>query len=246
VLTYAIDALADVTGWIEARSMHGMRIRIRTPFEEFTVQTSLTGDYNCENVLAATTAAFALGVEADAVHDALRGFRGVPGRLERIRLPGRPDLPAVCVDFAHTSGALAKVLNTVRPLVEGRLVCLVGCGGDRDVTKRPEMGGIATDIADVAVFTADNSRSEQTEDIIDQMIAGVTRRDEHAFVVEPDRRRAIRRAVELAGGPESMVMICGRGCEKYLKIGGSRIPFDDRVVTRQIMNDMPLRQRKSA
>jgi UDP-N-acetylmuramoyl-L-alanyl-D-glutamate--2,6-diaminopimelate ligase len=246
VLTYAIDDLADVTGWIETRSMHGMRIRIRTPFEEFSVQTGLTGDYNCENVLAATTAAFALGVDADAVHDALRGFRGVPGRLERIRLPGRPDLPAVCVDFAHTSGALAKVLGTVRPLVEGRLVCLVGCGGDRDVTKRPEMGKIATDIADVSVFTADNSRSERTEDIIDQMIAGVTRTDREAYYVEPDRRKAIRRAIDLAGGPRSMVVICGRGCEKYLKIAGTRIPFDDRVVTRQIMTEIPLRKRKIA
>jgi UDP-N-acetylmuramoyl-L-alanyl-D-glutamate--2,6-diaminopimelate ligase len=246
VLTYAIDRLADVTGWIESRSMHGMRIRIRTPFEELSVETGLTGDYNCENVLAATTAAFALGVKAEAVHEALSGFRGVPGRLERIRIPGRPDLPAVCVDFAHTSGALGKVLSTLRPLVRGRLVCVVGCGGDRDVTKRPEMGRIATDIADTAVFTADNSRSERTEDIIDQMVAGVSRTEQHAYCVQPDRRKAIRHAIELAGGPDSMVVICGRGCEKYLKIGGARTPFDDRVVTRQIMNEMPLRQRKSA
>jgi UDP-N-acetylmuramoyl-L-alanyl-D-glutamate--2,6-diaminopimelate ligase len=150
------------------------------------------------------------------------------------------------VDFAHTSGALGKVLSTLRPLVKGRLVCLIGCGGDRDTSKRPEMGAIATDIADTAVFTADNSRSERTEDIIDEMIAGVTRKTPDAYVVEPDRRAAIRRAIELAGGPDSMAVICGRGCEKYLKIGGTRTPFDDRVVTRQVMNEIPLTQRKSA
>jgi UDP-N-acetylmuramoyl-L-alanyl-D-glutamate--2,6-diaminopimelate ligase len=246
VLTYGIDCLADVSGWIEKRTMQGMRIRVRTPFEEFSVETNLTGDYNCENVLAASTAAFALGVDAEAIQQALHEFQGVPGRLEQIRIPGRPDLPAVCVDFAHTSGALGKVLSTLRPLVKGRLVCLIGCGGDRDTSKRPEMGAIATDIADTAVFTADNSRSERTEDIIDEMIAGVTRKTPDAYVVEPDRRAAIRRAIELAGGPDSMAVICGRGCEKYLKIGGTRTPFDDRVVTRQVMNEIPLTQRKSA
>ncbi len=176
----------------------------------------------------------------------MRNFRGVPGRLERIPAPGRPDLPGVCVDFAHTPDALKKVLSTLRPLVKGRLVCVAGCGGDRDATKRPLMGAIAAGLADAAVLTADNSRSERTEDIIAQMLAGVPARVQPNVRVEPDRRRAMRLAIELAATPDSMVAICGRGCERHLKLGRELIPFDDRVVAREIMEQMPLKQRMTA
>ncbi|NLW49463.1 MAG: UDP-N-acetylmuramoyl-L-alanyl-D-glutamate--2,6-diaminopimelate ligase [Candidatus Brocadiaceae bacterium] len=245
VLTYGMDGLADVTGRIVSLDMRGMELDVRTPFGACRVCTQLVGSFNCLNILAAAAAAFAHGIDGEAVREALAGFPGVPGRLERIHVPGRADLPAVCVDYAHTPAALQKVLGVLRPLVGGRLVCLIGCGGDRDTTKRPIMGDTAASMADVAVFTADNSRSERTEDIIAQMAAGVQRRDAEVHV-EPDRRRAIRLAISLAGTPASMVALCGRGCERYQKMAGLNIPFDDREVARDIMQSMPVRRRLSA
>jgi len=245
VLTYGVGEQADVSGRILRMGMDGMEIAVATPFESYTLRTSLTGDYNCANILAAATAAFALAIPGRVIATALRGFRGVPGRLERVRVPGRTDLPAVCVDFAHTPGALDKVLTTLRALVKGRLICVAGCGGDRDALKRPEMGRIAVERADLTVFTADNSRSERTDDIIAEMLTGIPAGCSD-YRVEPDRRRAIELAIGLAHTPESMVVICGRGCEKYLKIADSKLPFDDRVVAGEIMAASPLRRRKTA
>ena len=244
VLTYGLEQSADITGCILSKGTHGMEIEIRTPFECYEVRTSLLGTHNALNILAAATSAFALGVCGSVVRAALRSFRGVPGRLERIAAPGSGSLPTVCVDFAHTPDALQNVLSTLRPLVEAKLVCLVGCGGDRDRTKRAPMGRIATSLADIVVLTADNSRSERTEDIIAEMRADVA---PHAVVhVEPDRRRAIELAVQLAATPDSLAVICGRGCEKYLKLGADKIPFDDRVVAAEILEAMPRQTRKSA
>jgi len=245
VLTYGIRNLADVRGTILSLDMKGMQVLVRTPLETYAVRTALIGEYNCLNILAAATVAFAFGIAGEVVTEALRGLRGVPGRLEKVRVPGRSDLPAVCVDYAHTPDALQKVLSALRPLVKGKLICVVGCGGDRDRTKRPHMGRIAARLADVAVFTADNSRSERTEDIIAEMVSGI----DSALVdyrTEPDRRRAMELAVELAPTPDSMVAICGRGCEKYQKIGGRNIPFDDRAVAREILQRAPVRRKKSA
>ncbi len=245
VLTYGMGNLADVHGRILSLDMAGMEVLVQTPFEAYCARTSLIGSYNCMNILAAASAAFAFGLGGEVVKEALRTFRGVPGRLEKITVPGRDDLPAVCVDYAHTPEALRKVLTTLRPMVPGRLVCLIGCGGDRDATKRPLMGGIAAGQADVAVFTADNSRSENTADIIAQMLAGIPD-DRENCRVEPDRRKAIELAVSLARSPGSMAVLCGRGCERFQQLGGESIPFDDRLVAREVMREMPASRRKSA
>ncbi len=245
VLTYGIRNLADVKGRILSLDMNGMEVLVRTPFETYAVRTALIGDYNCLNILAAATVAFAFSIGGEVVKEALRGLRGIPGRLEKVRVPGRSDLPTVCVDYAHTPDALQKVLSVLRPLVKGKLICVVGCGGDRDRTKRPLMGRIAARLADVAVLTADNSRGERTEDIIAEMMSGI----DSGLVdyrTEPDRRRAMELAVELAASPDSMVAICGRGCERYQKTGGRNIPFDDRAVAREILERIPVRRKKSA
>ncbi len=245
VLIYGMEGVLDVYGEIMSLGMDGMEVLVRTPCETYSVHTALTGKYNCENILAAATVAFAYGIGGEVVKEALRGFRGVPGRLERVRAVGRSDLPAVYVDYAHTPNALRKVLSNLRPLTPGKLICVVGCGGDRDRTKRPVMGGIAAERADTVVFTADNSRSERTEDIIDQMVAGIESKTAE-WHCQPDRRRAIELAVSLAPTPDSMVVVCGRGCERYQKIAGRNIPFDDRSVAREIMEQMPLRKKRTA
>jgi UDP-N-acetylmuramoyl-L-alanyl-D-glutamate--2,6-diaminopimelate ligase len=245
VLTYGTDGLVDVKGRVVSLGMDGMEVDLRTPLETYSVRTTLTGAYNCLNILAAATVAFGFGLRGEVVRKALMGLRGVPGRLQRVRLAGRTDLPAVCVDYAHTPDSLDQVLSTLRPLVAGKLVCLIGCGGDRDRTKRPIMGDIATRRAHITVFTADNSRSERTEDIIAQMVGGVTAPFAN-YIVEPDRRRAIELAIRLAPSPDSMVVLCGRGCERYQKIGDQNIPFDDRHVAQEIMENMPARRRRTA
>lgn len=245
VLTYGMGQVADVRARILDLRMTGMELLVQTPLDGYTVRTGLIGSFNCLNILAAATVAFGFGIRAAAVKEALRTFAGVPGRLEQVSLAARDDLPAVVVDYAHTPAALEKVLGVLRPLVPGKLICVVGCGGDRDTTKRPLMGRIASEGADAVVFTADNSRNEQTEDIIAQMLEGVGRA-RGACHVEPDRRQAIERAVRLAAGPDSMVAICGKGCEQYLDLGDRRIPFDDRVVARQVLEQAPRTRRKSA
>ncbi len=242
VLSYGMRSPADLRGSILGRGSDGMDILVATPLGDYVVSTPLIGAYNARNVLAAATAAFAFEVAPEVVINALRDFPGVPGRLEKVTVGGRRDLPAVAVDYAHTPGALRKVLTTLRPLVTGRLVCVVGCGGDRDTTKRPLMGALAADLADTAVFTADNSRSERTEDIIEQMLRGVE--GGRPCRVEPDRRRAIELAVGLAPSPEDMVIICGKGCEQHIDLGDRRIPFDDRVVAREVLRKAsPLRKK---
>ena len=245
VLTYGPPGLADVSGRVLDQSMRGMEMLVQTPFDACCFRTRLIGSYNCLNILAATTVAFACGIRMAVVKEALRTFPGVPGRLEKVGVAGRTDLPRVAVDYAHTPEALDKVLATLRPLVKGKLVCVVGCGGDRDTTKRPIMGSIAAREADIAVFTADNSRSERTEDIIDQMLGGVETPGRNCRV-EPDRRRAIELAIKVAATPDSMVLVAGRGCEQFQKLGDRRIPFDDRIVTRQILDGIPSQQKKSA
>jgi len=234
--------LADVRGHILGLSMEGMRIEVQTPLEDYEIETPLIGSFNCENILAAATVAFAYGIETGAVQEALHDLAGVPGRLERVGLPARPDLPGVCVDYAHTPAALQKALTVLRPLVPGQLVCVVGCGGDRDRTKRPEMGRIATELADLTIFTADNSRSERTDDIIAQMLGGIRTANPHCLI-EPDRRRAIALAIRHAHGADDMVAVCGRGHEQFQEIAGRRSPLDDRVVAREALEAVPLRRR---
>jgi len=246
ILTYGFKNLADVAGRIETTDLGGIELTVRTPLEDYRVQSPLTGDYNAENILAAVAAAFSLGIAPDAIRRAVRWFKGLPGRMEWISRPGHTDAPAVCVDYAHTPNALKRVLSALRQMVSGELICLFGCGGDREKQKRPEMGRIAAMLADLVVITSDNSRSERTEDIISDIVRGMpVGRDN--YVVEPDRRLAIRTAIGSASGPASVVALCGRGSERHQLIGNRRIPFDDRSVAREIMAETgSATKRKSA
>ena len=245
VLTYGLANQAQVTGRILSMSMDGMRIAVRTPLESYEVYTVLTGSFNCENVLAAVAAAFACGCGEQFVTRGLRQFSGVPGRLEKVCGPDADDLPSVWVDYSHTPNALRRALGTLRPLVKGELVCVFGCGGDREQEKRPVMGGIATDLADLTVITSDNSRSEPTETIIRQIVSGI-KSPQARYVVEPDRARAIELAIASARDSRSLVAICGRGDERVQIIGQSRTPLDDRVVARQVLEHMAGLSRKRA
>jgi UDP-N-acetylmuramoyl-L-alanyl-D-glutamate--2,6-diaminopimelate ligase len=191
------------------------------------LRTRLRGRFNVENVLATVAVARLLEIADDAVAAGVKSVSGVPGRFETVD-EGQPF--TVVVDYAHKPGALENVLHTAHGLTAGRVICVFGCGGDRDRGKRPQMGRIASELADVAIVTSDNPRSEDPRAIIDEVLAGTVGEPE----VEPDRRAAIERAIELAE-PGDVVVIAGKGHEPGQEIAGRITPFDDRDVARDAL-----------
>ena len=191
------------------------------------LDTRLRGRFNVANVLGAVAAARLLGIDDDAIAYGVRELRGVPGRFEAVD-EGQPF--AVLVDYAHTPDSLENVLRTARDLAQNRVICVFGCGGDRDRGKRPLMGRIATELADLAIVTSDNPRSEEPEAIIADILEGAGSEAE----VETDRRAAIARAVAEASEGD-VVVIAGKGHEQGQQFADRTIPFDDREVAREAL-----------
>jgi UDP-N-acetylmuramoyl-L-alanyl-D-glutamate--2,6-diaminopimelate ligase len=190
----------------------------------------MTGVFNVDNALLAAAVATGLGVDEQAVVDGLHRAEAPAGRMEVVTA-GPPF--AVLVDYAHTPAGLGVALASARRLAgDGRVVCVFGCGGDRDAEKRPLMGEVAGRLADVTVLTSDNPRSEDPQAIIDQVRAGVPA--DAGLVVEPDRREAVHRAVSLAR-PGDVVVVAGKGHETTQVIGDVVLPFDDRDVVREAL-----------
>jgi len=205
------------------------RVRLSRGDESVEFAWSLAGRHNLLNLAAAAGAALAAGIGLAEIARAAEEFRGVPGRLEQV--PNELGI-RVLVDFAHTPGALEAVLRSLRMDTERRLVCLFGCGGDRDRTKRPVMGRIATELADVVVLSSDNPRSEDPVKIIDEILAGIADRSKvHA---EPDRARAIELALSLAREGDT-VLLAGKGHETEQIVGTERIPFNDAAEARKVL-----------
>ncbi len=195
------------------------------------MRIALPGAFNINNALAALALLVTTGVEAGAAAAGLTALPGVPGRMERIDA-GQPFVSLV--DYAHTPDAVETLLSTVRALVDGRVIIVLGCGGDRDRGKRALMGAAAVRGADIAIFTSDNPRSEDPEMIIAQMRAGAATLPSggaDGALVEVDRAAAIRLAVSLAG-PADAVVVAGKGHETGQERGGVVTPFDDRDVLR--------------
>ncbi len=190
------------------------------------LQISTPARFNVANALAAATAALAMGLPLQAVREGLANALGVPGRVEPVRA-GQPF--GVLVDYSHTPDSLANVLRAVRSVTAGRLLTVFGCGGDRDRGKRPLMGAVAAELADLAVVTSDNPRSEEPLAIIAEVLSGIGDDDREHVVVEPDRRAAIRYALREARAGDALV-IAGKGHEAYQILGPETIHFDDREV----------------
>jgi UDP-N-acetylmuramoyl-L-alanyl-D-glutamate--2,6-diaminopimelate ligase len=207
----------------------GARFRCLGPDAEATVVLPLPGAFNVENALCAIAVAGVLGIPLEVAVAVLGEAERVPGRFEPVD-EGQPF--AVLVDYAHTPDSLENVLAAARQITPGRLICVFGCGGDRDRDKRPLMGEIAARLADVAVVTSDNPRSEEPLAIIEEIRAGI---DESSATVEiePDRRAAIALALEVAEGQDTVV-VAGKGHERGQEFeAGRKIPFDDRDVARE-------------
>jgi UDP-N-acetylmuramoyl-L-alanyl-D-glutamate--2,6-diaminopimelate ligase len=189
------------------------------------IELKLQGRFNVENALAAAAAARALGVEETAIRQGIEAVERVPGRFDPVD-EGQPF--TVLVDYAHTPGALESVLESARELARGRLICVFGAGGDRDRDKRPLMGQVVAELADVAVVTSDNPRSEDPAAIAADVVDGLD------LDVELDRRRAIEHALESAREGD-VVLIAGKGHEQGQEIAGRKLPFDDREVVRETL-----------
>jgi len=197
------------------------------------IDLKLRGRFNVENALGALVAARELGIDDDSIKRGLESLRGVPGRFESVE---EGQSFAVVVDYAHKPDALEKVLRAARDLAHGRVIAVVGAGGDRDRGKRPLMGRIASELADVVIVTTDNPRSEDPRAIIDEIVAGAAGDVE----VEPDRAAAIGRAVELARDGD-VVLIAGKGAEQGQQFADRTIPFDDREAAREALRALGAR-----
>ncbi|MFH2010549.1 MAG: UDP-N-acetylmuramoyl-L-alanyl-D-glutamate--2,6-diaminopimelate ligase [bacterium] len=231
---------ADVYAELQRSTLQGLEARLTLGGVPLSIRSPLVGEHNLNNIAVAAAIAAELGIGPESIARGLLLLKCVPGRLERVE----PDADvAVLVDYAHTPDALAHAIATLRPLCAGRLICVFGCGGDRDALKRPLMGQTVAERVDLAVVTSDNPRSEDPLAIIAQILdglapAGLPRvsaeslaQASRGYTVQPDRRSAIRAAIQQAH-PGDVVLVAGKGHEDYQILGSRTIHFDDREESR--------------
>jgi len=234
LLRCGIDtADADIRAGDVRTHSDGIDFRLVTPWGEAPVHSALLGRFNVANLLAVAGVLGALDVPFAQIRAALEALQPINGRMNRL---GGGALPLVVVDYSHKPDALEQVLAALRAHCDGRLICVFGCGGDRDVGKRPIMGAIAERMADVVIVTDDNPRGEDGDAIVAQIVAGM-RAPERA-TVERDRARAIDIAIAQARAGDA-VLIAGKGHETYQEIGGAKHPFDDLQVARATLEARP-------
>ncbi|MCI1692277.1 UDP-N-acetylmuramoyl-L-alanyl-D-glutamate--2,6-diaminopimelate ligase [Aneurinibacillus aneurinilyticus] len=226
VITYGIRDKADVRARDISITAMGTKLKLETFVGSIDLTLRMIGNFNVYNVLAATAACLVEGIPLETIKRTLEQVEGVRGRFERV--DAGQDY-TVIVDYAHTPDSLENVLKTVREFAEGKVYCVVGCGGDRDRTKRPIMAAIAARHADIAVITSDNPRSEDPQAIIDEMIEGLVANgiNKDRYFTQVDRREAIRETIHRAG-PKDVVLIAGKGHETYQILKDKTIHFDDK------------------
>jgi len=246
LVTFGIDSIAFVQAKEAELSLGEIRAEIETPAGAFPLRAPLSGRFNLYNILAATAAAFHLGIPLSAIQRGIECAKPVPGRLEKISETGEP---AVFVDYAHSEDALKRVLQNLARFRKGRIITVFGCGGDRDRGKRPLMGRAAAEQSDRVIVTSDNPRTEEPLAIIGAIEGGIDanvmkkiRPEElraagagKTYTVVADRREAIGLAIGMAS-PDDIVLIAGKGHEDYQIIGTVTIPFDDRTVGREALD----------
>ena len=209
----------------------GVRITACCRGEEEKVYLPIPGKFTVYNALTVLGICLSLGISLGESARALGTVSGVRGRVEVVPTPGKPY--TVVIDYAHTPDGLENVLSSMKELCRGRLIAVFGCGGDRDPIKRPIMGKIATEIADYCIVTSDNPRTEDPAAILSDIVAGIDGKCNRYEVVE-NRREAIRRAMEMAG-EEDLIVLAGKGHETYQEIHGVKYPLDEREVVAEIL-----------
>jgi UDP-N-acetylmuramoyl-L-alanyl-D-glutamate--2,6-diaminopimelate ligase len=231
LISYGVEQDAAVRAQRITSSFEGLRFDVQHNGRGYPLESPLVGRINVYNILAAWCTALTQGIPPEATAAGIAACRFVPGRFERVQ-EGQPFL--VVVDYAHTDDALRNTIAVARSLTDKRVITVFGCGGDRDRTKRPLMGMAAAGGSDYVVLTSDNPRSEDPIGIMNDALVGI-RRFDTAHAIEPDRERAIRRALEEAG-PGDVVIIAGKGHETYQILKDRTITFDDREVARSILH----------
>ena len=238
VLWYGVDKNADLKAHIELMDINGAVFTIEYAGRSATVRTPLPGRYNISNHLAAAGLCLSVGFDLETIAAGLSVLQAIPGRLEKVNWNGPF---SVLVDYAHTDDALKNVLETLKPLCKGKLHVVFGCGGDRDKTKRPRMAKVAEQLADFVIVTSDNPRTENPDDIINDITAGFRRTTHDAsrttIIVEPDRAKAIELAIKSAC-KDDIVLIAGKGHETYQIIGKNKIHFSDKEIAETCLNKL--------
>ena len=231
IITYSCRSIADHTCRIVEQSFEGMLLRI----DGQEVWSGLIGQHNAYNLLALYTTAVTLGAKPEEVLVALSALRPAPGRLENLR--GPKDI-SVIIDYAHSPDALENVLNPLREIApQQELICLSGCGGDRDRTKRPEMAQVAQKLADRIIVTSDNSRTEKTSDIMADIKAGMDLSGKAKSLFIEDREQAIRTAIMIAG-QGATILLAGKGHETYQIIGTEKRHFDEKEIVNETFREL--------
>ncbi|MGN1386334.1 MAG: UDP-N-acetylmuramoyl-L-alanyl-D-glutamate--2,6-diaminopimelate ligase [Bacillus sp. (in: firmicutes)] len=230
IVTYGIDQEADVRATDIEITSSGTTFMLHAREEKLPMKLQLVGKFSVYNVLAAVSAGLCLGLELPKIIESLEEVKGVSGRFE---LVNEGQDYTVIVDYAHTPDSLENVMKTVNEFAKGDTFVVVGCGGDRDKTKRPIMANIACEYATYPIFTSDNPRTEKPEDILQDMEAGVSGKSYTTII---DRKEAIYACVKQAK-PGDVIVIAGKGHETYQEIGKQRFDFDDRVIARQAIQE---------
>ncbi len=202
---------------------HGIQATISTPKGDITIKSSLLGNIQAYNIMAAVGVALDAGIAKDQIKTGVASLSRIPGRMERISNPYGFN---IIVDFAHTPNALENAIRTSRNLTKGKVITVFGCGGDRDRGKRPVMGKIASTLSDLVIITSDNPRTEDPKAIIKDILSGIE--NHNHVMVEQDRHEAIKKAIKAADKGDCL-LVAGKGHEKYQIVGKERIPFDDRA-----------------
>lgn len=231
VITYSLRSIADHCCKVIEQSFEGMLLKM----DGKEVWTGLIGQHNAYNLLALYTTATTLGADPEETLVAISALKPAPGRLENIR---GPKDTSVIIDYAHTPDAMENVLKTLREIAPGHeLICVFGCGGDRDKTKRPEMAQVAQKFADKIIVTSDNSRTEKTADIMADIKAGMDISGKAKSLFIEDREQAIRTAIMIAG-QGATILLAGKGHETYQIIGTEKLHFDEKEIVMNITREM--------
>jgi len=231
-ISFAMEAKADIKTSKFHLSSAGNQLEMQTPIGRLIVKSALIGKPNISNMMAATAAAIGLDIDAECIKEGIENLKLIPGRFEKIDMG--QDF-AVIDDFAHSGEALKRLLESIRQISQGRIITVFGCGGDRDKGKRPLMGYHAVKLSDIAIVTSDNPRSEDPLKIIQEIEEGILHANSRGeYMIIPDRREAMRKAIEIAQAGDTVV-IAGKGHENYQLIGDKVLPWSDKEIAEQLI-----------
>ena len=231
IKTYAVDNKADLLAKDITITNVSVDFKVKINMKNERIKVNIPGRYSVYNALAAISVANALGIDGEHIKEGLEQVL-VPGRNELV--PNAADL-AVMIDYAHTAESLENILQATKSYTHGRVICVFGCGGDRDREKRPRMGEVAGRLADYTIVTSDNPRTEKPEAIISEIEAGISK-TKGKYEIEVDRRKAIDKALKMMG-KRDIVILAGKGHEPYQEINGVKNPFDERIIVKEILGE---------